>query len=113
MYPVPFLPHVSLDGVSGNHGLREPGLDPLDFCHVISAVFPNDVPSGNAIGAEPVENGGLETWGDQGGGNYIIVENGGLENWGFLIYRKERRTVPCMATWPCLRVIIKYKPGTK
>lgn len=61
VYPVPFLPHISLNGISRYHWLGEASLDALHLSHVIPTVLPKDVPSGNAIGTQPVKDGGLET----------------------------------------------------
>lgn len=60
--PVSFLPHVSLNGVPWQHGAGEPGLDALDLAGVIPAILPQNVPCGNAIGTQAVQDGCLEAW---------------------------------------------------
>ena len=60
-HSVALSPHVCLDGVPGQDRSCEASLDGLDLAGVVVAVLFHDVPRGDAIGAEAVENGRVKT----------------------------------------------------
>ena len=82
MYPVPLLPHVCLDGVPREDRFREAGLDALHLAHVVPAVLPEDVSGGDAVGTQPVKDGGLESWWGWGSSKMLGAGRGGSKCWG-------------------------------
>ena len=61
VHPVSLLPHVCLDGLSGEDWFGEPSLDGFHHGDVIPTVLPQDVPSRYAIATQPMQDGCLKT----------------------------------------------------